>query len=92
MNTNKFLPIGSVVLLEGEQKQLVISGYHASIEENREIYDYMGILYPEGIQGNKDYYFFNHDQIAKVSYVGYESTEYKELNEELLQQFGGTHE
>ena len=89
---SKFLPIGSVLLLKDGKKPLVICGYCAKPGKDDPIYDYTGILYPEGIQSANSFYFFNHSQIDKVLYIGYESSEYKELNEDLIQQFGGNNE
>ena len=57
---DKFLPIGSVVLLKEGKKSLVICGYCTSPGEDKPLYDYTGILYPEGIRSVNEFLFFNH--------------------------------
>nr|MCR4909192.1 DUF4176 domain-containing protein [Lachnospiraceae bacterium] len=42
------LPIGSVVLLKGGQRKLMITGRILSDEKLTEIYDYVGVIYPLG--------------------------------------------
>ena len=51
MSYEKYLPIGTVVLLKNTNKKIMITGYlTASIDEknsNDEYYDYSGCLFPE---------------------------------------------
>ncbi|MBQ9504844.1 MAG: DUF4176 domain-containing protein, partial [Lachnospiraceae bacterium] len=42
------LPIGSVVLLKGGKAKLMITGRILSDENLKEIYDYVGVVYPLG--------------------------------------------
>ena len=45
-----FLPIGSVVLLEGASKMIMINGYCAVTSSVKDkVFDYRGCPYPEGI-------------------------------------------
>lgn len=75
-NTNKFLPIGSIVLLKGATKRLMITGFCVIPDEDKnKIYDYSGCLYPEGIISNEQTALFNHDQIDKVFSIGYSDEE-----------------
>ncbi|MBQ2640218.1 MAG: DUF4176 domain-containing protein [Bacilli bacterium] len=84
MNT-KLLPIGSVVLLEGGEKKLMVTGFYTISDESPdEVYDYCGCLYPEGVISSDEVYVFNKDQIAEVSFIGYEDEEGKEFQENLL--------
>ena len=41
------LPIGSVVLLKGGEKRLMICGRVVCREDGEQIYDYAGCYYPE---------------------------------------------
>ena len=80
MNLNeelkKYLPIGTVVLLKGGQKRLMITGFCSIPKEDRtKMFDYMGCLYPEGV--------FNHNQIEKIYFVGYKDEEEKQFKEKL---------
>ena len=89
---NKFLPIGSVVLLKKGTKLLVVCGYCTKTSEDSLVYDYTGIAYPEGIQASDNFIFFNHDDINQILYKGYESKDFLELIKEMVQQFGGNDE
>ena len=65
----KYLPIGTVVLLNDAQKKLMIIGYGCN-NDNR-MYDYAGCLYPEGIFNLDNLFAFDHSQINHVFYNGY---------------------
>ena len=85
----KFLPVGSVVLLKGASKRLMITGFCSmdSSEENAELFDYSGCLYPEGVLSTDETALFNHDQIERIDFVGFSDAEDKsfkiKLNEYL---------
>lgn len=67
----KFLPIGTVVMLKGGKKRVMITGFYASSENNKEkIWDYSGCLYPEGYLSSKQTGLFDHEQIEKVYHMG----------------------
>ncbi len=71
-----FLPIGSVVLLKGGTKRVMITGF-CSIDNNdtNKVYDYTGCLYPEGIINSNEMRLFNDDEIDKVYFRGFEDQE-----------------
>lgn len=72
----KMLPIGSVVLLKnGIRKLMVIGVKPVRPEEPEKIYDYLGVLYPEGYIGGKSCFLFNHSDINDVIFRGYENPE-----------------
>ena len=66
---NKYLPIGSVVLLNDGQKRLMIIGYGCN--NGNKTYDYAGCLYPEGIFNLENILAFDHEKISNVYYTGY---------------------
>lgn len=68
----KYLPIGSVVLLKNAEKKLMIYGCNQKDTGNDKIYDYIGCLYPEGNIDPKHTYVFNHDQIERVYFIGFQ--------------------
>ena len=70
----EYLPIGSVVLLKGATKRIMINGFYAKNESN-EVFDYMGVLYPEGHIGEQFQYMFNHEDIAEIVFRGFEDEE-----------------
>ena len=47
---DKYLPIGSVVILKGAKRKLMITGYiQIDLKKLDKVYDYSGCLFPEGI-------------------------------------------
>ena len=76
MNIKELLPIGSIVLLKDGEKRLMIDGVMQSNEGgNGEEDDYFGVLYPEGHIGDQFQYLFNHEDIDKIIFRGYEDEE-----------------
>ena len=76
----KYLPLGSVVILEGGEKSIMIYGRRQqSTGKSSKIYDYIACLYPEGNLSEDFMYLFNHDQIKEVLFRGYETPEDVEL-------------
>lgn len=72
----KFLPVGSIVLLNGGTKKLMITGFcTVSKELPDKVFDYCGCLYPEGIINSNENCVFNHDQIKELLFLGYDSDE-----------------
>ena len=81
---DKYLPVGSIVLLSGGTKRLMITGYCMQTEERPGvIYDYSGCLYPEGVIRSDVTSVFNHDQIEKIDFVGFIDEEGKAFTDEL---------
>ena len=71
------LPIGTVVLLEGGTRKVMICGYSSKSEDDEKVYDYNGCIFPEGFLENI-YLLFNHDQIDDICFVGYKDDDYEE--------------
>lgn len=69
----RFLPIGTVVLLKSGTKELMINSYciFNVKEKEKKIYEYGACLYPEGVMNANNSYAFDHEDIAKILYVGY---------------------
>lgn len=84
----KLLPIGSVVLLKGGERELMITGYclmptgdvivdgKTVTPEANTIYEYGGCLYPDGVVDPNQICCFNHENIEKVIFEGYKSDAY----------------
>ena len=47
------------------------------------IFDYCGCMYPEGVISSERNLLFNHDQISRILYMGYNSEKEKEFKEKL---------
>lgn len=80
----KYLPIGTVVLLKGATKRIMICGFccHGT-GENDKMFDYVGCLSPEGFISSDKNLLFNHDQIDKIINMGFIDEEEKEFKEKL---------
>ena len=80
-NIKELLPIGSIVLLEGGEKRLMIHGVRqVGSEDNDGLeYDYVSVPYPEGNIGTEFTYLFNHPDISQVVFRGYEDEEREEF-------------
>lgn len=77
-----FLPLGSIVILKGALKKLMIVN-RANVAENK-YFDYAAILYPEGmLDENKAY--FNGEDILKVVSKGYTDDDDTLMVEQLIQ-------
>ncbi|MCL2012616.1 MAG: DUF4176 domain-containing protein [Cystobacterineae bacterium] len=81
--TNKYLPIGTVVLLKEANKPLMIYGKQQLDTGTEETYDYVACFYPEGNIGQEHTYLFNADEIAQVLFVGFDNEENKALTNQL---------
>lgn len=80
----KFLPIGTVVLLKGGTKRIMIMGFCPVAENDQtKIYDYSAVLYPEGYLRPDQICLFNHEQIEKIYCLGLSDDEEKKFKEEL---------
>ncbi|MBR4618613.1 MAG: DUF4176 domain-containing protein [Bacilli bacterium] len=85
----EFLPVGSVVLLKGGTKRVMITGF-CSVDNNdkNKMYDYTGCLYPEGIINSNEICLFDNDQIENVYFKGFEDEEEKSFKQELNKAIG----
>lgn len=85
----KYLPIGTVVMLKGGTKRVMIAGFCAmQAEEKKEkkMWDYSGCLYPEGFLSSNQTCLFDHEQIEEIYHLGLsrdEDEEEKEFKEKL---------
>ncbi|GIN79396.1 hypothetical protein CHCC14820_1174 [Bacillus paralicheniformis] len=80
MGENNLLPSGSIVLLEGGTKKLMIYGRkQIVVSEDPKMFDYIGVFYPEGYINQEYTFAFNHSDIEKVIFEGYEDEEEREF-------------
>lgn len=84
MNYEKYLPIGTVVMLRGGKKRAMITGFCSiSGEDKSKVYDYSGCLYPEGFISSNQTLLFNHEQIEKIFHLGLADEEEKQFKQKL---------
>lgn len=86
----KYLPIGTVVLLEGGTQAVMIFGFcSVANDSDGTVYDYCGCLYPDGLMSSDEILLFNHDSIVQVYHYGYEDNDeiaYKQRLKEAMNQ------
>lgn len=86
MNYEKYLPIGTVVMLKGGKKRTMITGFCITPAENKEkVYDYCGCLYPEGVIKSNQVLLFDHEQIDNVYHLGLIDEEEQQFKNKLNQ-------
>ena len=72
----KELPIGTVVMLVGGSKKVMITGYRSKNADADKVFDYNGCVFPEGLMENI-YCLFDASQIEDVLYMGLENEEHE---------------
>ena len=82
----KYLPVGTVVLLQNGSKRVMINGF-CTMDANKpdKIYDYSGVLFPEGSLSSDQTLLFDHNQIVRIDHMGLEDQEEKEFKAKLVQ-------
>ena len=90
----RFLPIGTVVILKGGKRELMIMSYcimpsgdvydkTGKIDAKGKMFDYGACFYPEGMVTSDQLFAFNHDQIERICFKGYVTDNYKEISKVL---------
>ena len=78
---NKYLPIGTICTVKGNTKKVMITGFlKTSYNGNLKQYDYVGCVYPEGSLLNDKQIAFDHSDIEKVDFMGYQTELHNNLN------------
>lgn len=82
---NKILPLGSVVLLNGGTKKVMVIGYCMKTPEKpNQIYDYCGCVFPEGVLRSDVTCVFNHEQIKEICFSGFQNDESNKFLDRVL--------
>lgn len=88
---SKFLPIGTVVLLKGGKRELMITSYcimpsgdvydkNGKVDVTGQVFDYGACFYPEGMVTSDQLFAFNHEQIERVCYMGYKTQQQTDVS------------
>lgn len=73
---NGLLPIGTVVLLNESKKKVMIVGVcQRSANDPSKIWDYTGVVFPEGFLAPDKMFMFNNEQIEQIFAIGYQDAE-----------------
>lgn len=83
------LPIGSVVLLKDSVKRVMIIGVcQRGANDPSKIWDYAGVVFPEGYLSSDKVFLFDTNQIGQIYQIGYldvESLAFKVKADEAIQ-------
>lgn len=72
----KYLPIGTVVLLKGGTRKVMITGFCAVTDAKKnKVFDYRGCPFPEGVLESSGVALFDHDQIQEICHMGFKNDE-----------------
>lgn len=82
------LPLGSVVLLKGGKKRVMVCGRVLTRADDDKIYDYCACYFPEGVIGAKNMVFFDRDAIEQIFFLGYTDIEEQKFSQEFLGNLG----
>lgn len=66
-----WLPVGSVVMVEGALRPLMVAGVMALDGKTNRYWDYVGVPYPEGRAGSDEGYFFDKGMVERLCQLGY---------------------
>lgn len=82
----KYLPVGTVVLLQNGTKRVMINGF-CTMDASKpdKVYDYSGVLFPEGSLSSDQTLLFDHNQIVRIDHIGLEDQEEKDFKAKLVQ-------
>ena len=82
----KYLPVGTVVLLRNGTKKVMINGL-CTMDSNKpdKVYDYSGVLFPEGSLSSDQTLLFDHEQIVRVDHMGLVDQEEQDFKVKLAQ-------
>lgn len=69
------LPAGSIVLLKNSDVRVMITGFIQRVEENGNIADYSGVVWPLGYLGSEYNLVFNREDIDSIYQLGYQDAE-----------------
>ena len=71
----EILPLGSIVLLHGGNKKIMICGRIQEDKKTGRIFDYAACYYPEGILDPSELFLFQHEDIAHVAFTGLQDSD-----------------
>lgn len=82
------LPVGSVVLLKGARKRVMIVGRIQVMTGDPTVYDYVSCPFPEGLIDTDELFFFNRDDVAAVYFIGFQDPEELQFRAQVLAPLG----
>ena len=77
------LPIGSVVMLKGARVPLMVYGRIQKSLGDDSLWDYLGVVYPEGFIDAEHTFLFDDSQVETLVFLGFQSPRELLLNDRL---------
>lgn len=73
----RLLPVGTILMLDLETKEkiMIIGRVVRKSEDSKEFWDYCGCRAPYGLENNQELKFFNHEDIKRLLFIGYQDEE-----------------
>lgn len=81
LTTSEWLPVGSVVHVEGLEDKVTIMGYYQQDVETGRLWDYFGLHHPSGLLEPGHDVLFDRDSIDAVLYVGYQCFDWERMKD-----------
>ncbi|MDQ0243752.1 hypothetical protein J2S09_001297 [Bacillus fengqiuensis] len=78
-------PIGTIVTTDKFERNLMIYGRKQLHVDSGQVWDYVACLYPFGFIGEDYNIFFNHEDISKVVFKGFENDEEVEFRGKIIE-------
>lgn len=81
---DKLLAIGTIVKLKRlEAFRMMILGYYPIDEDTQQMYEYLAVIYPQGILNDESLFLIHSSDIEEIIFQGY-SDEESELLREII--------
>lgn len=77
--SKSYLPIGSVVTMQGAKRKLMIIGTGVRDKETNKAYDYVAVPYPQGYLGAEAMFLCNQEDLQTLDFLGYVNAEHQML-------------
>ena len=82
---HKLLAIGSVVSLHNSSQKIMVMGYLQKSKNEEKVWDYAGILYPNGFISTSKILLFDSEQIDTIYWMGCQDQEQMSFQNRLLE-------
>ena len=79
---NTYLSIGTVLMLKGEGKKVMVIGYLGNDGAGKEA-EYMGVTFPEGYMSSDTIIGFNGNEVIQILHEGYKDIEQERFFNEI---------
>ena len=84
VNVDTWLPVGSVVHIEGNDGLTAVTGYMQQDADKGRLWDYVGVPYPLGWSGPGRDIMFDRESIDAVYFIGLQDTDSTRMIDMLL--------